>query len=135
VHRTVRWCTGQCLVRQASSGELATLGKSSAAYDYNSPDCPVVHRTVRWCPVSQRPPAQRSAAQSARDAWPQPTVGWEHRTVRCANDRQSNGRPRNPRVTRGPSQRSAGSTELSGVHRTVSGAPTTTILQRSAVPF
>jgi hypothetical protein len=35
--------------------------------------------------VSQRPPAQRSAAQSARDAWPQPTVGWGHRTVRCAN--------------------------------------------------
>jgi hypothetical protein len=72
-------------------------------------DCPVVHRTVSrapgwlWrtghsrefvggvrlnspdCPVSQRPPAQRSIAQSARDAWPQPTVGWGHRTVRCAN--------------------------------------------------
>jgi hypothetical protein len=35
--------------------------------------------------VSQRPPAQRSAAQSACDAWPQPTVGWGHQTVRCAN--------------------------------------------------
>jgi hypothetical protein len=34
--------------------------------------------------VSQRPPAQRSAAQSAGDAWPAPTVGWGHRTVRCA---------------------------------------------------
>jgi hypothetical protein len=76
VHRTVRWCTGQCPVRQAGSSELATLGNSSAAYDYNSPDCP----------VSQRPPAQRSVAQSARDAWPQPTVGWGHRTVRCAPD-------------------------------------------------
>jgi hypothetical protein len=73
---SVPWCTGQCPVRQASSGELATLGKSSSAYDYNSLDCP----------VSQRPPAQRSVAQSARDAWPQPTVGWEHRTVRCAPD-------------------------------------------------
>jgi hypothetical protein len=41
VHRTVRWCTGQCPVRQAGSGELAALGKNSAAYDYNSPDCPV----------------------------------------------------------------------------------------------
>jgi hypothetical protein len=56
VHRTVRWCTGQCpvvhrtvsggapdsvRVRQAGSCELATLGISSAAYDYNSPDCPV----------------------------------------------------------------------------------------------
>jgi hypothetical protein len=35
--------------------------------------------------VSQRSPEQRSAAQSARDAWPQPTVGWGHRTVQCAN--------------------------------------------------
>jgi hypothetical protein len=29
------------------SGEKAALGKSSAAYGYNSPDCPVVHQTVR----------------------------------------------------------------------------------------
>jgi hypothetical protein len=36
--------------------------------------------------VSQRPPAQRSATQSAGDAWPAPTVGWGHRTVRCAPD-------------------------------------------------
>jgi hypothetical protein len=36
-----------CPVRQAGSAELATLGNSSAAYDYNSSDCPVVHRTVR----------------------------------------------------------------------------------------
>jgi hypothetical protein len=35
--------------------------------------------------VSQRPPAQRSAAQSVGDAWPAPTVGRGHRTVRCAN--------------------------------------------------
>jgi hypothetical protein len=41
VHRTVQWCTGQCLVRQAGSSELAALGNSSATYDYNSPDCPV----------------------------------------------------------------------------------------------
>jgi hypothetical protein len=56
----------------------------------------IIHRTVRWCtglsggapdcPVSQRPPAQRSAAKSACDAWPAPTVGWGHRTVRCAPD-------------------------------------------------
>jgi hypothetical protein len=39
-HRTVR-CTGQCPVRQAGSCELAALGISSVAYDYNSPDCPV----------------------------------------------------------------------------------------------
>ena len=29
------------------SGENVALGKSSTAYDYDSPDCPVVHRTVR----------------------------------------------------------------------------------------
>jgi hypothetical protein len=71
-HRTVRWCTGQCPVRQASSGELATLGKTSAPYGYNSPDCP----------VSQQPSAQRSAAKSAGNAWPAPTV-------RCANCHKS----------------------------------------------
>jgi hypothetical protein len=41
VHRTVRWCTGQCSVRQAGSCELAALGISSAAYGYNSSNCPV----------------------------------------------------------------------------------------------
>jgi hypothetical protein len=35
-----------------------------------------------------------------------------HRTVRWANGRQRNGRPCNPRATRGPCQRSAGGTEL-----------------------
>jgi hypothetical protein len=33
--------TGQCPMRQAGSCELAALGISSVAYDYNSPDCPV----------------------------------------------------------------------------------------------
>jgi hypothetical protein len=41
VHRTVRWCTGQCPVRQAGSGELTALGNELAAYGYNSPDRPV----------------------------------------------------------------------------------------------
>jgi hypothetical protein len=43
----------------------------------------IIHQTVWWC---QRPPAQRSAAQSAGDAWPAPTVGWGHWTVWCAPD-------------------------------------------------
>ena len=38
---SVRWCTGQCPVRQAGSSELAALGNSPATYGYNSPDCPV----------------------------------------------------------------------------------------------
>jgi hypothetical protein len=54
-HRTVRWCTGQCPVRQAGSSKLAALENSPATYGYNSPDCPV---------------SQRSAARSARDTWP-----------------------------------------------------------------
>jgi hypothetical protein len=57
-----------------------------------------------------------------------------HRTVRWANDRQRNGRPRNPRATRGPRQWSTGGAGLSGVHRTVSGAPTGSALQRSSAP-
>jgi hypothetical protein len=40
-HWTVRWCTRQCLVRQAGSSKLAALGNSPATYGYNSPDCPV----------------------------------------------------------------------------------------------
>jgi hypothetical protein len=91
---SVRWCTGQCPVRQAGFGQtvrsrdfvggvrLKFTGLSGGA-----PDCPV---------------SQRSAAQSARDAW--------------------------------PSQRSDGGTGLSGVHRTVSGAPTAPNPQRSAAP-
>jgi hypothetical protein len=85
-HRTVRWCTGQCPVRQAELRWTGHSRENLVAYGYNSPDCP----------VSQRPPVQRSAAQSAGDAWYAPTVG------------------------RG--------------HRTVSGAPTATNLQRSSAP-
>jgi hypothetical protein len=46
----------------------------------------------------------------------------------------ANGRPRDQRVTRGPCQRSVGHTGLSGVHRTVSDAPTGHEAQRSAAP-
>jgi hypothetical protein len=103
-HRTIRWCTGQCLVmhRTVSGAPGWTpvnmpLSEKLAVYGYNSPDCLVVHRTVRW-----------------------------------ANGRQRNGRSRNRRATCGLRQRSAGGTRLSGVHRTVSGAPTSLELQRSA---
>jgi hypothetical protein len=46
VHRTVRWCPGQCPVCQAGSGELGALGNKLTAYDYNSPDCPVSQRSA-----------------------------------------------------------------------------------------
>jgi hypothetical protein len=66
----------------------------------------IIHRTIRWCTRLSGEPTVASA----------------------------NGRPRNPRATRGPQQRSVGHTRLSGVHRTVSGAPTDPEDQRSDAP-
>jgi hypothetical protein len=60
-----------CPVRQAGFRRTSRSRENLAAYGYNSSDCP----------VSQRPPAQRSVAQSAGDVWPAPTVGRGHRTV------------------------------------------------------
>ena len=76
VHRTVRWCTGQCPVRQTGSGELAALGKKLTAYGYNSPDCPVSQRSAE--------PTVGRAIRAGHMA--EPTVRWGHRTVRCAPD-------------------------------------------------
>jgi hypothetical protein len=75
VHRTVRWCTGQCPVRQAGVCQLAALGTSTAAYDYNSPDCPVSQQSAG--PTVGRIIRARRVAE--------PTVRRGHRTVRCAN--------------------------------------------------
>ena len=41
-HRTVRWCTGQCPVRQAGLRRTATLGKLWRR-------TAIIHRTIRWC--------------------------------------------------------------------------------------
>jgi hypothetical protein len=89
-----------------------------------TPDCPVVHQTMSGAP-----------------GWP--TVNWLlsgkrqrrttiiHRTVRWCTGLSgepkalaANGGPRDHRATRGLCQRSGGHTGLSGVHQTVSGAPT-----------
>jgi hypothetical protein len=101
-HRTVRWCTGlsggapdSVRCARLNSGELPALGRSLATIGYNSPDCPVCTGQCRL--------GQRSAVQSARDAW--------------------------------PSQRSYGGTGLSGVHWTVSGAPTAPRQQQSTAPI
>jgi hypothetical protein len=61
-------------VRQADSGELAALGKSSATYGYNSPDCPVSQRSAG--PTVGRVIRARRVAE--------PTARRGHRTVRCA---------------------------------------------------
>jgi hypothetical protein len=47
---------------------------------------------------------------------------------------RANGRPRDPRETRGRANGWKGGTGLSGVHRTVSGAPMAPKRQRSASP-
>ena len=75
-HRTVRWCTGQCPVRQAGSSELAALGNSPATYGYNSPDCPVSQRSAG--------PTVGLAICAGHVAEPMARRG--HRTVRCALD-------------------------------------------------
>jgi hypothetical protein len=70
------WCTGQCPVCQAGSGELGALGNKLTAYGYNSPDCPVSQRSAGptvSCAICARHVAE-------------PTVGRGHRTVRCAPD-------------------------------------------------
>jgi hypothetical protein len=64
-----------------------------------------IHRTIRWCTGLSGEP-----------------------TVACAN-----GQPRNLRATHGSSN-GRGGTGLSGVHRTVSGAPTALEDQRSDAP-
>jgi hypothetical protein len=76
VHRTVRWCTGQCPVCQAGSSELAALGNKLPAYGYNSPDCPV-------CTGLSGEPTVGRLIRARRVA--EPTVRRGHRTVRCAN--------------------------------------------------
>jgi hypothetical protein len=75
-HQTVRWCTGQCPVRQAGSGEQAALGNSPATYGYNSPDCPV----SQW----SAGPTVGHAICAGHVA--EPTARRRHRTVRCAPD-------------------------------------------------
>jgi hypothetical protein len=106
-----------------------------------TPDCPMEHRTMSGGAPDNVRCARLVSSELATLGKTLAACGYNspdcpvvHRTVRWANGRQSNGRPRNPRATRGPRQRSAGGTGLSGVHRTVSGAPTSPKLQRSAAP-
>jgi hypothetical protein len=107
-HRTVRWCIGHCLVRQAGPREKAALGTRQRRTT-------IIHRIVRWCtrlsdessmansspsgkakgrrgynspdcPVSQRSPAtmvDRAIFTRHVDCSNDRLV---HRTVRCAPD-------------------------------------------------
>jgi hypothetical protein len=101
-------------------------------------DAAINHRTVRWCTGLS---GQSSATNSSLSGKGKGDVAIIHRTVQWGNGLSgeptapvANGRPRDQRATCGPLQRSAGCTGLSGVHWTVSGAPTSPKEQRSAAP-
>jgi hypothetical protein len=76
VHRTVSGAPGWTPANWPLLGNCGGVRIYFTGLSGGAPDCS----------VSQRPPVQWSAAQSAHDAWPQPMVGWGHRTVRCAPD-------------------------------------------------
>jgi hypothetical protein len=83
VHWTVRCAPGSVPCTGWSSRELAALRKLPRALQLKftglsggAPDCLVSQQRLR----------QRSAARSAGDVWPEPTVTRPHRTVRCAPD-------------------------------------------------
>jgi hypothetical protein len=82
VHRTVWWCTGQCPVCQAGSGELAALENKLTVYGYNSPDCPVCTGLFGEPTVGQtngrlRDPRETRGRANGREGAPD--------SVRCAN--------------------------------------------------
>jgi hypothetical protein len=98
VHRTVRWCTRQCPVRQAGSGELAALGSSTALYGYKSPDCPV-------CTGLSGEPFTGEVVALGKEL-----TTYDYNSPDCPvctglsgepTVSRGNGRPRIPRVTRG----------------------------------
>jgi hypothetical protein len=71
VHRTVRWCTGQCSVCQAG------FGQTGCSRDF------VGGVRLKFTGLSGEPTVGRAIR-----AWrvTEPTVWWGHRTVRCAPD-------------------------------------------------
>jgi hypothetical protein len=110
---SVRWCTGQCPVCQAGSGELAALGKNLTAYDYNSSDCPVCtglsgEPTVGRANGRLRDPRETRGRANGREGAPDCPVC----TGQCPVRQRLQG-----------CQRSASPNKEGNPHRTVSGAP------------
>jgi hypothetical protein len=85
-----------------------------------TPDCPVPQAGSVWT---------RRSREIAKD-----TTTKIHRTVRWVRAARANSCQGNQRATCGPRQRSVGHTGLSGVHRTVSGAPKGLPAQQSDAP-
>jgi hypothetical protein len=90
VHRTVRWCTGQCsVVHQTVSGVPGWLLRTRCSREFNWRRTTIIHRTVRCapdCPVSQRSAGPTVGCAICARHVAEPTVGRGHRTVRCAPD-------------------------------------------------
>jgi hypothetical protein len=114
-HRTVRWCTGQCPMRQAGPREKAALGTRRRR-------TAIIHWTVRWCiglsGESSAANSSPSRKAKGRRGYNSPDCPVVHRTVRWCTGlsgeptvASANGQPRNLRATRGLLQRSAGAPE------------------------
>jgi hypothetical protein len=103
-----------------------TLARHTGLFD-GAPD------SVRWCRLVGAEPTALGKMQrhTAIIHW---TVRWCTGLSGEPTVASANGRLHNPRVTRDPQQQSVGHTRLSGVHRTVSGAPTDPEDQRSDAP-
>jgi hypothetical protein len=102
--------------------------------DPGTPDCPVVHRTVSGAPGWSNVNWLLSGKEKGVATIIHRTIRWCTGLSGESTAPAANGHSRNQRATRGPRQRSVGHTRLSGVHRTVSGAPTGPEAQRSVAP-
>jgi hypothetical protein len=118
------WCSAWL------GGELATLGNRCG-------DMAINHRTIRWCTEL----SGESSALAPKSSATNSSLPGKKKTSWLKITGPSGGAPncpvsqRSPARSTGntwPSQRSDGRTGLSGVHRTVSGAPTDPKIQRSA---
>jgi hypothetical protein len=94
----------------------------------------LVHRTVSGAPGWLGVNRALSGKEKGDVAINHRTVWWYTGLSGESTAPATNGRSRDQRATRGARQRSVGHTGLSGVHRTVSGAPTSPEAQRSAAP-
>jgi hypothetical protein len=132
VHRTVSGGAPDSVrCARLASGQLAALGSRRRRTAIN-------HRTVRWCTglsgESSAAKSMLSGTKSTAYGYNSPDCPVSHRTIRWANGRARQRSAAQSARDAWLSQQSDGGTELSGVHRTVSGAPTAPSLQRSAAP-
>jgi hypothetical protein len=92
VHRTIRWCTGQCSVEHRTVSGVPDWLPANWPLSGKLRRCTaIIHRTVRWCTGLSGEPTAASATvdrqiRGRRVARSNDLKG--HRTVRCANQRK-----------------------------------------------